>query len=187
MKKSNAEKGLEIARRCFYKIPQKFSVKVIMNKKIIKKLIPKWKRRKKVTFCGQLTSNFFLEAGYNMEPILGKKSYWNINTTGQYANAIKSVEKGNLREVTPEQAFYLAVIGRPALCLSPVTMVVNGKPFNHAAVIWPVWWEEYNPEKGPIIAQQGWYSLINKPISHKYAWGENWTNSMVKYFLPDLK
>ena len=182
----NIYKAHEIAEELKIEIPQKFMAKVIMNKQIIKKLISKWKRRGSNTYCGQLTSNFFLEAGYDMAPILYGKSLWNINTTGQYGNALNSVIEGLLKEVTAEQAYYLVLVGRPSLCLSPKTMKVNNKPYNHAAITWPEWRGGYNIEKGPKIAQQGWFHLVDKYISHKYAWGKNWINPMVKYFLPGL-
>lgn len=183
--KENIEKALQIAKELDVEIPQKYEARTEYNKKLIKSLIPKWKRKKRSTFCGQLTSDFFIQAGYDMSPILREKSLWGINTTGQYQNAIDSIKMKFFIEVTAEQAFYLACIARPVLCLSPKTMVVHGIKHNHAAVIWPVQ-EKYNFEKGPKIAQQGWFSLINKHISHKYAWGKNWTHPMVKYFLPDL-
>lgn len=184
---TNIDKAKAIAKNLGIEIPQKFATKVIINKEIAKSIIKKWRRRPPNTFCGQFTSNFFLETGYDMTPILKGSSYWNINTTGQYRNALKSVEAGDLIEVTPEQAFYFACIARPALALSPKTMKVNGKSYNHAALIWPIWRKLYEHEKGPKIIQQGWYHLINEYISHRYAWGENWSNPMVKYFLPDLK
>lgn len=200
---NNIDKGLQIAKNMGLEVPRKYMIKVIKTKEIKKKLISKWKRKKykkkiekngkikyKVywnTFCGQYTSECLLKAGFDMEPILKERSLWNINTTMQYANALKSINTGDLIEVTPEQAFYLACIGRDALILSPKTMVVNRKPYNHAAVTWPIFTKKYDKEIGPFIAQQGWKALVNKSISDKYAWGENWTNPMVKYFLPGLK
>lgn len=200
---SNVDKGLEIANELGLDIPQKFATRAIRNREIVKEIIPKWskkKRKKKIkkdgkikwityhdTFCGQLTSEAFIKSGYDMDPILRGKNLWNVNTTMQYKNAIKSVERNELIEVNAEQAFYLACIGRPALCLSPKFMVVNGKPYNHAAITIVVWRSGYNENKGPIIAQQGDKPLWMKYISHKYAWGDNWANIMVKYFLPGLK
>lgn len=184
---NNIDTGLEIAKKLNIKVPRYFAQRAIHNKELAKSLISKWKRRPPKTFCGQFTSEFFIKGEYLMISILRGKEIGDINTSGQYRNALKSVEAGDLDEVTAEQAYYLAAIGRPALALSPSSMKVNGKPYNHAALIWPIFRTPYNPQKGPKIIQQGWYSLINEHISHKYAWGKNWTNPMVKYFLPDLK
>lgn len=184
---TNIDKAFAIAESLGIEIPRYFAERVIHNKKLAKSLIAKYKRKPPKTYCGQFTSRFFIDGAYDMQPILMGKTIDNINTTGQYRNALKSVEAGDLVEVTPEQAYYLAVIARPALALSPKTMKVSGKPYNHAALIWPIWRKPYNPDKGPKIIQQGWYHLIDKYISHRYAWGKNWTNPMVRYFLPDLK
>lgn len=184
---SNTDKALEIAHQLQIEIPDKWAARTIKNKELQKKLISKWKRRKGSTFCGQYSSDFFLQAGYDMSLILGKKHYKNINTTGQYKNALKAVEKKKLIEVTSIQAFYLTCIARPVLVLSPKSMIVNEKEYNHAAVTWPIFRTKYNEKKGPAISQQGWDFLCPGWVSSKAAWGGTWTNKMVKYFLPGLK
>lgn len=187
MKYTNTDKALEIAHVLKIEIPDKWAARTIQNRELQKKLIARWKRRKKTTFCGQYTSDFFLQAGYDMSLIIGGKHFKNINTTGQYKNAVDAVKRKYLKEVSSQQAFYLACIARPVLVLSPKTMVVNDKPYNHAAVTWPVFWGKYNEKKGPAISQQGWSPLCPGWVSSKAAWGKVWTHEMVKYFLPGLK
>lgn len=182
MNYTNTDKGLEIAHALKIELPEKWEARVIFNQELQKQLIARWKRKKKLTFCGQYTSNFFIKAGYDMLPFLNGKSLWNVNTTGQYANALKQ----KVKEVTPEQAFYLVCIGRPVLVLSPRGMIVNKKSYNHAAVTWPIFHTRYDANKGPAISQQGWYSLCPGWVSSKPAWGKAWKHEMVKYFLPDL-
>ncbi len=194
----NTIMALELANKKHIKIPQKFAGRAIYNKKIADERIKYWKRKGSDTYCGQYTSDVFLRCGFDMRPILCGKSLWNINTSMQYENAIKAVKKGDLIEVDAETVFYLACIGRPALCLSPYDFVCEGKHYNHAAITIVQWRKKYNPDIGPIINQQGWFSLKVKPISHKYAWGKAWQDkkdeigeivfeTKLKYFLPPLK
>lgn len=183
MSYTNTDKGLSIARIVKIELPQKWGVRVIQNREIQKKLISKWKRRKGETYCGQYTSDCFIQAGYDMSPFLNGKSLWNINTSMQYANALKN----KVKEVTPEQAFYLACVGRPVLVLSPESMIVDGKKYNHAAITWPVFHGVYDPSRGPAISQQGWSPLCPGWVSGSAAWGKAWKHGMVKYFLPVLK
>ena len=183
---TNIDKALEIAKELGIKPPQKFIARVEKNKEIAKDRIKYWKRKKRSTYCGQYGSDVMIRAGYDIEPLLKGKNLWSINTTGQYENALDSVKKGDLIEITAEQAFYLAAIARPTIALSPRNMIVNGKPYNHEAIIWAIMTKEYNPEKGPAISQQGWYSLCPGWMSSRVAWGKVWEHEMVKYFLPDL-
>lgn len=182
----NIDKGLQIAKELGINPPQKYAARVIKNKEIAKDRIKYWKRKKGNTYCGQYGSDVMIRAGYDMQPFLGVKSLWNINTTGQYRNALAWVKTGNLIEVTAEQAFYLACIARPSIVLSPKTLVVSGKRYNHEAITWAILEKKYNTEKGPAISQQGYYSLCPGWVSSKAAWGKVWKNIMVKYFLPGL-
>jgi len=186
MKCSNLDKALEISDKLGIQLPEKYLGKAEKNKEIARDRIKYWKRKKSNTYCGQYGSDVMIRAGYDLFPLLMGKSLWSINTTGQYINALISVKNKMLVEVTAEQAFYLACVGRPAIALSPRSMEINGKPYNHEAIIWPEYKKKYDPQKGPAISQQGWYSLCPGWMSSQAAWGKNWKHEMVKYFLPGL-
>lgn len=181
--KINIEKGIQIAQGLNIIISKEPVPMAIRNRELQKSLIDKWKRRGTKTYCGQYSSDFFIQAGYDMSLFLEGKDLMMVNTTGQYYNALEN----NAKQVSAEQAFYLACIGRPVLVLSPSTMVIGNKPYNHAAVTWPVFFEEYNSKRGPVVSQQGWWSMCPGYVSDKPAWGKEWNHEMVKYFLPDIK
>ena len=185
-KYSNLENALDLVKVLGIELPQKYLGKVEKNKEIARDRIKYWKRKKNSTYCGQYGSDVLIRAGYDLEPLLKGSSLWSINTTGQYYNALDSVKNGELLEITAWQAFYLVLVGRPAIALSPKDMIVNEKPYNHEAIIWPEYVKEWNPDKGPAISQQGWYSLCPGWMSSTAAWGKNWKHSMIKYFLPAL-
>ena len=185
----NMEKGIEIAKKYNLKLFDQPAIEVIKNKTLASELIRSCKYARKKhkggykTFCGQLTSRFFLDLGYDMRPFLGKKKPNDVNTTTQYKNAIKN----KVLQVTMEEAFYLINAGRPCLILSPYYLHINGHHYNHAAGTWPIRTEVYNPEIGPYIFQEGWHALIGEPISDNRSWGIVWKNEMVKCFVPDFK
>lgn len=189
----NTEQGLRIAEKYNISIDPGYTTMAVKYKKELQSRIEngkpgRWARKKRLTggyktYCGQFSLFFLQDMGFDIKPFTQGKNPNSVNTTMQYANALKN----KVLQVTMEEAFYLACVAVPCQFLSPRTFVVNGHPYNHSAISWPIFTEKYNPEVGPYIAQEGWFSFFGEPISDKRAWGEVWTNKIVKAFVPMKK
>ncbi len=188
----NTGRGLEIAEKYGIQVQPGYAIKAVQYKEELKKRIEngkpgKWARRKTSkgykTYCGQYSLFFLKKMKFNIQPFLANKKNPNdVNTTMQWKNA----QKNKMIQPTMEEAFYLACVALPCQILSPYHMYVEKIHYNHSAIVWPVFTEEYNPEIGPYIAQEGWYHFYGEPISDKRAWGDAWKHEKVKCFLPEI-
>jgi hypothetical protein len=96
----------------------------------------------------------------------------------------KRSEKSYL--VDAKTAYYLARFGVFVAVVSPKYMRIKGKYYNHAALVWPVFFKDYNPDVGPTIIQEGWTGGVF-PISDRNSWGKVWKDDYIRYIVLPLK
>jgi len=170
---------------------QKWMIRAIRLRKKAMDLLEskKWERKGSDTFCGQYAQDVLLKYGCNLSQLNEGRSLYNINTTMSYYNCIKNGayeiidSQGN---PDPEMAFYINRFGVPVDVLSPKDLIIDDIRYNHSLLLWPLFFTEYNDLTGPSIIQEG-YKGFQGYISNIYAYGDNWKNQRIKYFIFPLK
>jgi len=145
----------------------------------------KWKRNGKKTYCGQFILEGLQEFGCDIKNVLVKNNIYLTNTTTTYYNCIKyGVYEivNSMGKPDPEMAFYIARYGVPVDVLSPSNMVVDNKPYNHSLLVWPTSYIHYSELIGYLMIQEGWKGFYGY-VNDSFAYGDNWKNEKIKYFV----
>lgn len=113
--------------------------------------------------------NWDLKAGYGFDY---GKIFYGINPKTSKEMLIEAAIQGKIKELTPRQAQERANVG----------IFVMAVEDNHAAVIYPDFDNAYDENRGPKIAQAGWYNISNIYISEYQSWGANWKGYDIHFF-----
>jgi hypothetical protein len=149
----------------------------------------RWKRKGNTTYCGQYALSVLKEFGCDLSKLTEGRDITDINTTMSYYNCI---ENGVYEIIDSEgkpdpiMAFYIARFGVPVDVLSPYDLVIDGKHYNHSLLIYPEFWTEFLELLGPPIIQEGWKGFRGY-MGDPYAYGDDWDNERIKYFVLPMK